>query len=169
MRLLTRHRLEHDPVVGRTQTCAHELVALGVPPDRRGETPLLVQRTRLRHPLEGKYGRPHEELASDEGGDGIAGQTEDERVTARPEGERLARFDRYTPEDFLDPKVQGAEIQFTYYAQAETDSRQYTPDAIKNDPIIYPSTDTLKPLETRKATPAGQRARDQIFAEFKAA
>ena len=70
---------------------------------------------------------------------------------------------------FLDPKVQGAEIQFTYYAQAETDSRQYTPDAIKNDPIIYPSTDTLKPLETRKATPAGQRARDQIFAEFKAA
>jgi len=41
--------------------------------------------------------------------------------------------------------------------------------AIKSDPIIYPPTSELTPLETRKATPAGQRARDQIFAEFKAA
>ena len=69
----------------------------------------------------------------------------------------------------LDPKTQAQEIQFTYYAQPETDARQYTPDAIKSDPIIYPSDAALAPLETRKATPAGQKSRDQIFAEFKAA
>ena len=69
----------------------------------------------------------------------------------------------------LDPKVQANEIQFTYYAQPSSAAQQYTPDAIKADPIIYPTADALKPLETRKATPAGQKARDQIFAEFKAA
>jgi len=70
---------------------------------------------------------------------------------------------------FLDPKIQGQEIQYTYYAQAESEAKQYMPDAIRNDPIIFPSADSLRPLETRKATPGGQRARDQIFAEFKAA
>ncbi len=70
---------------------------------------------------------------------------------------------------FLDPKIQGNEIQYTYYAQAESDALPFIPDAIKSDPIIYPSATALAPLETRKATPAGQKARDQIFAEFKAA
>ena len=69
----------------------------------------------------------------------------------------------------LDPAIEAQEIQYTYYAQAETDALANTPAAIKNDPIIYPPTSELTPLETRKATPAGQRARDQIFAEFKAA
>ena len=70
---------------------------------------------------------------------------------------------------FLDPKVQASEIQFTYYAQAETDAAQYTPASIVSDPIIYPSSAALAPLETRKATPNGQKMRDQIYAEFKAA
>ena len=69
----------------------------------------------------------------------------------------------------LDPTIQAQEIQYTYYAQAETDAQATMPAAIKNDPIIYPPVASLTPLETRKATPAGQRARDQIFAEFKAA
>ena len=68
----------------------------------------------------------------------------------------------------LDPKIVAQEIGFTYYAQAETDARQYMPDAIKSDPIIFPSDQALQPLETRKATPNGQKMRDQIFAEFKA-
>lgn len=70
---------------------------------------------------------------------------------------------------FLDPKVQANEIQYTYYAQAETDAAQYTPASIVSDPIIYPSAAALAPLETRKATPNGQKMRDQIYAEFKAA
>ncbi len=70
---------------------------------------------------------------------------------------------------FLDPKIQATEIQYTYYAQPETDSFAYTPGAITSDPIIYPPDSALSPLETRKATPNGQKARDQIFAEFKAA
>ncbi len=70
---------------------------------------------------------------------------------------------------FLDPKIQGNEIQFTYYAQAESGAAAFTPDAIKNDPIIYPPASELNPLETRKATPAGQKARDHIYAAFKAA
>jgi spermidine/putrescine transport system substrate-binding protein len=69
----------------------------------------------------------------------------------------------------LDPKIQAQEIQFTYYAQAESDALSLIPDAIKNDPIVYPSVQAIQPLETRKATPRGQKARDQIFTEFKAA
>lgn len=69
----------------------------------------------------------------------------------------------------LDPAIEAQEIQYTYYAQAETDAQASMPAAIKNDPIIFPPASALTPLETRKATPAGQRARDQIFAEFKAA
>ncbi len=69
----------------------------------------------------------------------------------------------------LDPKIEAQEIQFTYYAQAETDALSLIPDAIKSDPIVYPSDSALKPLETRKATAKGQKSRDQIFAEFKAA
>ncbi len=69
----------------------------------------------------------------------------------------------------LDPKIEAQEIQFTYYAQAESDALPLIPDAIKNDPIVYPSAQAIQPLETRKATPKGQKARDQIFTEFKAA
>ncbi len=69
----------------------------------------------------------------------------------------------------LDPTIEAQEIQFTYYAQAETDALANIPASFKNDPIIYPPASELTPLETRKATPAGQKARDQIFAEFKAA
>ena len=69
----------------------------------------------------------------------------------------------------LDPKVQAQEVQYTYYAQPESDALADIPAVIKNDPIIYPPSSALQPLETRKATPAGQKARDQIFAEFKAA
>ncbi len=69
------------------------------------------------------------------------------------------------PVQYIVPK----EIQFTYYAQAESDALPLIPDAIKGDPIVYPSDSALKPLETRKATAKGQKSRDQIFAEFKAA
>ena len=69
----------------------------------------------------------------------------------------------------LDPKIEAQEAQYTYYAQAESEAVALTPDAIKNDPIVYPSDAELKPLETRKATAKGQKARDQIFSEFKAA
>jgi spermidine/putrescine transport system substrate-binding protein len=69
----------------------------------------------------------------------------------------------------LDPKVQAQEILLTYYAQPETDALADIPAAIKNDPIVYPPASIIQPLETRKATPGGQKARDQIFAEFKAA
>jgi spermidine/putrescine transport system substrate-binding protein len=69
----------------------------------------------------------------------------------------------------LDPKIEAQEIAYTYYAQAETDAKNLMPDAIKNDPIIFPADQAIRPLETRKATPGGQKARDQIFAQFKAA
>jgi len=69
----------------------------------------------------------------------------------------------------LDPKIQAQEIQLTYSAQPSTDALADIPAAIKNDPIIYPPASVIQPLETRKATPAGQKARDSIFAEFKAA
>ena len=69
----------------------------------------------------------------------------------------------------LDPKIQAQEIQYTYYAQPDSEALADIPAAIKNDPIIYPPASVLQPLETRRATPAGQKARDQIFAEFKAA
>jgi spermidine/putrescine transport system substrate-binding protein len=69
----------------------------------------------------------------------------------------------------LDPKMQAQEIQYTYYAQPDSDALPLIPDAIKSDPIVYPTDAALAPLETRKATAKGQRSRDQIFSEFKAA
>jgi spermidine/putrescine transport system substrate-binding protein len=69
----------------------------------------------------------------------------------------------------MDPKIEAQEAAFTYYAQASKDALSSMADAIKSDPIIYPTDQALAPLETRKATAKGQKARDQIFTEFKAA
>lgn len=69
----------------------------------------------------------------------------------------------------LDPKVEGQEANYTYYANPETDAESYITNGITKDPTVYPPPAVLTKLESNKPTPKGQRMRDQIFAEFKAA
>jgi len=69
----------------------------------------------------------------------------------------------------LDPKIEGQEANYTYYANPETDAAPYITNGITKDPTVYPTQVELAKLESNKPTPKGQRMRDQIFAEFKAA
>src|SRR3989475_11455226 len=69
----------------------------------------------------------------------------------------------------LDPKIEGQEANYTYYANPETDAAPYITNGITKDPTVYPSPEVLGKLESNTPTPKGQRMRDQIYAEFKAA
>jgi spermidine/putrescine transport system substrate-binding protein len=69
----------------------------------------------------------------------------------------------------LDPKIQGQEANYTYYANPESDATPFITNGIPKDPTVYPTQTVLSNLESNKPTAKGQRMRDQIFAEFKAA
>ena len=69
----------------------------------------------------------------------------------------------------LDPKVEGQEANYTYYANPETDAVPFITNGITKDPTVYPTNEVLARLESNKPTARGQRARDHIYAEFKAA
>src|SRR6266849_894768 len=69
----------------------------------------------------------------------------------------------------LDPKIEGQEANYSYYANPETDAIPYITNGITKDPTVYPTSEVLAKLESNKPTPKGQRQRDQIYAEFKAA
>jgi spermidine/putrescine transport system substrate-binding protein len=69
----------------------------------------------------------------------------------------------------LDPKIEGLEANYSYYANPETDATPFITNGIPKDPTVYPPQSELDKLESNKPTPKGQRMRDQIFAEFKAA
>ncbi len=70
---------------------------------------------------------------------------------------------------FMGPKVAGKEISVTYYAQCISAARPYIDPAILNNIAVYPSQAVTDKLEAQKALGAGQRLRDQIWTEFKAA
>jgi spermidine/putrescine transport system substrate-binding protein len=70
---------------------------------------------------------------------------------------------------FMDPHVAGKEISITYYAQCISAARPYIDPAILNNSSIYPSASVIDKLEAQKALGAGQRLRDEIWTEFKAA
>jgi spermidine/putrescine transport system substrate-binding protein len=69
----------------------------------------------------------------------------------------------------LDPKIEGQEANYSYYANPETDATPFITNGIPKDPTVYPPQTVLTNLESNKPTAKGQRMRDQIFAEFKAA
>ncbi len=69
----------------------------------------------------------------------------------------------------LDPKIEGQEANYTYYANPESDAAQFITNGITKDPTVYPPQAELDKLESNTPTPKGQRSRDQIFSEFKAA
>jgi spermidine/putrescine transport system substrate-binding protein len=69
----------------------------------------------------------------------------------------------------LDPKIEGLEANYSYYANPETDATPFITNGIPKDPTVYPPQTVLTNLESNKPTAKGQKMRDQIFAEFKAA
>ena len=69
----------------------------------------------------------------------------------------------------MDPHVAAKEISITYYAQCMSAAKPYIDPSILNNPSIYPAASVIDKLEAQKALGAGQRLRDQIWTEFKAA
>ncbi len=69
----------------------------------------------------------------------------------------------------MDPHVAAKEISITYYAQCISAAKPYIDPAILNNSSIYPSASVIDKLEAQKALGDGQRLRDQIWTEFKAA
>ncbi|HXJ65514.1 MAG TPA: extracellular solute-binding protein [Actinomycetota bacterium] len=69
----------------------------------------------------------------------------------------------------LQPKVQGAESSYTYYASCVGAAKPFVDPAIANDPSIYPSNDVIAKLETAIADPAFLQLRNDAWTKFKAA
>ena len=69
----------------------------------------------------------------------------------------------------MDPRVAAKEISVTYYAQCISAAKPYIDPAILKNPSIYPSESVIDKLEAQKALGDGQRLREQIWTEFKAA
>ena len=70
---------------------------------------------------------------------------------------------------FMDPHVAAKEISITYYAQCISAAQPYIDPTILSNPSIYPAASVVDKLEAQKALGEGQRLRDQIWTEFKAA
>ena len=70
---------------------------------------------------------------------------------------------------FMDPHVAAKEISVTYYAQCISAASPYIDRSIVTNPSIYPAGSVIDKLEAQKALGNGQRLRDQIWTEFKAA
>ena len=70
---------------------------------------------------------------------------------------------------FMDPHISAKEISITYYAQCISAAKPYIDPAILNNTSIYPLGSVIDKLEAQKALGGGQRLRDQIWTEFKAA
>lgn len=70
----------------------------------------------------------------------------------------------------IDPKISAKEISTTYYAQCEQTALQYMDQSLATNSVIYPDAASIARLESQVAlSPAGQAARQAIWAEFKAA
>jgi spermidine/putrescine-binding protein len=69
----------------------------------------------------------------------------------------------------MDPQIAAKEISVTYYAQCIAAAKQYIDASILNNSSIYPSGSVIDKLEAQKALGSGQRLRDEIWTEFKAA
>jgi spermidine/putrescine-binding protein len=70
---------------------------------------------------------------------------------------------------FMDPHVSAKEISITYYAQCISAAKPYIDPTILNNTSVYPSASVIDKLEAQQALGDGQRLRDQIWTEFKAA
>jgi spermidine/putrescine transport system substrate-binding protein len=70
---------------------------------------------------------------------------------------------------FMDPKVAGKEISVTYYAQDISAAKPYIDPTILHNVAVYPPQTVIDKLEAQKALGDGQRLRDEIWTEFKAA
>ena len=74
--------------------------------------------------------------------------------------------------DFVyDPKINAQETEFTYYGPAvKKDLLQGVLDKeILSNPMVYPPDRLLEKLEPNKVSPQGNRIRNRIWTEFKAA
>lgn len=74
--------------------------------------------------------------------------------------------------DFVyDPKINAQETEFTYYGPAVKKEllKGVLDQKILTNPFVYPPDPLLEKLEPNKVTPKGDRLRNRIWTEFKAA
>jgi spermidine/putrescine transport system substrate-binding protein len=72
--------------------------------------------------------------------------------------------------DFLEtPAVNAKEVEVHGYPSTDSRVTPLLPDAIKNNPILYPATDLLTNLEFGAAITLTDPARAELFARFKSA
>jgi len=69
----------------------------------------------------------------------------------------------------LDPKNQGLETSYTYYASAVDAAKQYVDPTVASDPAVYPADAVISKLEVFTPTPEILQLRTDAFAKFKAA
>jgi spermidine/putrescine-binding protein len=70
---------------------------------------------------------------------------------------------------FMDSHVAAKEISVTYYAQCISAAKPAIDPTILNNSAVYPAASVIDKLEAQKALGDGQRLRDQLWTEFKAA
>ncbi len=70
----------------------------------------------------------------------------------------------------LDPKIQAAESNFTYYASGEDEAKKYMDPAVTSNPAVYPSADILAKLETAQALDKTcLQGREELWTKLKSA
>ena len=69
----------------------------------------------------------------------------------------------------LDPEVQARDTAYHYYGGVVEGEEEFLPDALANDPSIYPTEDVISKLEFAQANPDWLRLRNEAWTKFKAA
>ena len=69
----------------------------------------------------------------------------------------------------LDPKVAGQEMSYHQYATPVKGITEFIEPELAKDPIVFPSQEALDRYQSIVLTPTGQKQRDRIYTEFKAA
>lgn len=69
----------------------------------------------------------------------------------------------------LEPENQARDTEYHYYGGVVEGEEEFLPDALANDPSIYPPPDVIEKLEFAQANPDWLRLRNEAWTKFKAA
>ena len=69
----------------------------------------------------------------------------------------------------LEPEVQARDTSYHYYGAVVEGEEEFLPEAIANDPSVYPPEDVIAKMEFAQANPDWLRLRNEAWTKFKAA
>ena len=69
----------------------------------------------------------------------------------------------------LEPENQARDTSYHYYGGVVEGEEEFLPDAIANDPAVYPPADVIAKMEYAEANPDWLRLRNEAWTKFKAA